>query len=119
MTIPTLFLVHQSVSQPWNNTIQRKISRTILICVCLFFGFILGYCYKEKLVSSLVAKDFEKPIDTIEDLLKSGLKLYYPSGTAFARALATDPRAEIKQVMENSAEIIPWYGVPPPQVVEM
>ena len=85
----------------------------------LFFGFILGYCYKEKLVSSLVAKDYEKPIDTVQDLLDSGLKMYYPGGTPFARAIATDPRDEIQQVMKNNAEGFPFSGVFPPGVIEM
>lgn len=97
---------------------QRKISRNILICICLFFGFIFGYCYKEKLVSSLVTKELGKPIDTIQDLLDSGLKLYYPAKTPFARALAADPRPEIQQIMENGAEGFPFFGVPPSWVVE-
>ena len=119
MAIPTLFLVHQSVSLSWNTDTNRKISRNILISISLFFGLILGHCYKEKLVSSLVTKEHEKPIDTIQDLLESGLKFYYPARTAFARALAIDPRAEIKQVMEHHAVGFPFFGDPPPWTIEM
>ena len=111
--------MHQGVSEPLNKSSQRKIARNILISISLFFGFILGYCYKEKLVSSLVAKDYEKPIDTVQDLLDSGLKMYYPGGTPFARAIATDPRDEIQQVMKNNAEGFPFSGVFPSGVIEM
>ena len=85
----------------------------------LFFGLILGYCYKGILLSTLVAKDYEKPIDTVQDLLDSGRKMFYPGGTPIARSIVTDPRDEIQQVVKTNAEGFPFAGVFPLSVVEM
>ena len=72
----------------------------------------IGYCYKENLVSSLVSREHEKQINTIQDLLDSKLILFYPANTAFARALATDPRDEVQQIMEDKATDFPFFGIP-------
>ena len=50
--------------------------------------------------------------------MDSGLKLYYPANSAFARALAIDPRDEIQQIMEDNADDFPWFGGPPTWVVD-
>ena len=116
--MPISFLWWQGVPDPLNRSPQRKITRNILILLSLFFGFIFGLIYKEKLVSSLVAKDYEKPIETVQDLLDSGRKMYYPGGTPIAKSIEDDQREKIKQVMKN-AEGFPFAGVFPSWVVEM
>ena len=112
-------LIHQSVPRHWIKLLQRQNARIILICMSLFSGLVLGYCYKGTLISALVAKDLEKPIDTVQDLLESGLTLFYPANTGYSRALAEDPREEIQQVLKNHATGFPFFGVPPPWVVDL
>ena len=116
--MPVSFLWWQGVPDPLNRSPQRKITRNILILLSLFFGFIFGLIYKEKLVSSLVAKDYEKPIDTVQDLLDSGRKMYYPGGTPIAKSIEEDEREKIKQVVKTNAEGFPFAGVFPSWVVE-
>ena len=112
-------LIHQSVPRHWIKLLQRQNARIILICMSLFSGLVLGYCYKGTLISALVAKDLEKPIDTVQDLLDSGLTLFYPANTGYSRALAEDPREEIQQVLKNHATGFPFFGVPPTWVVNL
>ena len=108
--IPTTLLIHQGVPNDGAKLTPRKNARNILICMSLFSGLILGLLYKDKLISSLVAKEYEKPIDTIQDLLESGLTLFYPAKTGYSRALAEDSRVEIQQVMKNQASGFPFFA---------
>ena len=116
---PTTLLVHQSVANDGAKLAQRKNARNILICMSIFSGFIFGYCYKDMLISSLVAKEHEQPIDTMQDLLDSGLTLFYPANTGYSRFLAEDSKAEIQQVMKDQASGFPFFGVAPPWVIDM
>ena len=85
----------------------------------LFSGLLFGCIYKDKLVSSLVAKEHEQPIDTIQDLLDSGLTLFYPAKSGYSRALAEDPRMEVQQVMKKQASGFPFFGLAPSWVIDM
>ena len=53
----------------------------------LFAGFMARVLYSKSFLSTLVAKDFEQTIDTIQDVLASNLTMYYPGKTAIAKYL--------------------------------
>ena len=79
----------------------------------------LGYIYKETLISSLISTEMERPIDSMQDLLKSSLNLYYPTNTAVSKALEGDPREEVKHIMKNRAFGFPFFGVHPSYIHDL
>ena len=83
--IPMAFLVHQGVPQYWLHFGSGSSARNVFLGSCLIFGFLLGFVYKEELLSMLVKKEYERPIDTLEDLIKCGLPIYLPARTSLYR----------------------------------
>ena len=54
------------------------------------------------LLSQLVAIKYENPIDTIDDLDKSGLPLLIPGGTGIENMIANDPKPAVKRIYSRS-----------------
>ena len=92
------------------NHMDIKITRRIIIIMTLFAGFMSKVLYSKSFLSTLVAKDFEQPIDTIRDVLASNLTMYYPGKTAIAKYLADDPGIEMRQIMEIQAQSFPFVS---------
>ena len=95
-----------------------KITRRITIMMSLFAGFMFKVLYSKSFLSTLVAKEFEQPIDTIQDLLHSGLPTYYPGKTAIAKFLVGYPSKEMREVMKTKAKPFPFVGKIPSDVVD-
>ena len=119
ISIPTTLMIHQGVSHHYIKCMPGKNARTIIISMSLLAGFMFGYIYKETLISSLVSTEMEQPIDSMQDLLKSSLNLYYPLNTAVSRALEDDPREEVKHIMKNRAIGFPFFGVHPSYIHDL
>ena len=119
ISIPLMLLLHIGVNETDADLTKKSIARNILICVIIFNGLMFGNFYKATLLSSLVAREYEKPIDTTKDLLESGLTFYYPARTAIGNALLTHPKEEIKQIMKNQADVYQFFGVIPMWAREM
>ena len=83
---------HQTVE------IDMKIAKRILLLMSLFAGFMSGHLYSKSFLSSLVAGEYEHPIDTIGDLLASNLTMYYPEKTAVEKYLAEVENKELREV---------------------
>ena len=98
-TIPLAFLVHQGVPHYWLHFDSGRSARNMFLCSCLIFGFLMGFVYKEKLLSMLVKKEYERPIDTLEDLIKCGLPIYLPARTSIYRD------------QQNYCPQVPWIMV--------
>ena len=89
---------------------QIEDAERIIISMSLFVTFMFEFFYSDSLLSCLVAKEFEKPIDTIEDLLHSGLTMYYPGKTAIGKYLETHTNMEMEQIRKSQAESVPFRG---------
>ena len=50
------------------------------------------------LLSSLISVQYEKPIDTVEDLIATDRKIIVFPGTSTSSLLTTDPRKGVKQL---------------------
>ena len=74
--------------------------------------------YKSTLLSSLIQIRYEIPIDTVNDLDKSGLPALVAGGSPVDKALATDPREVIKDIF-NRTVIFPYNGTVPQFVWNM
>ena len=99
-----------------HNHMQRKDAGRIIIAMSLFTVFIVDIFYFDSLLSILVSKEFEQPIDTMQDLLDSNLPMYYPGKTAIAKFLVDYPSTEMKQIMKSQAKTFPFVGKIPSYV---
>ena len=97
--IKYLFLVIQHYQQYSVHSKQRNDARRVIISMSLLSTIMFHIFYSESLVSCLVAKEFEQPIDTTQDLLDSGLTMHLPGKTALEKYLMDYPSEEIKQII--------------------
>ena len=99
------------ISLPHNWFIRRgfKHSRLFLLFTWLFLGHFVSRAYKSTLLSTLIPIRYEKTLDTIEDLDKSGLPLLIVGGTVLEWLTASDPRPTMKRIYERR-EIVPYDG---------
>ena len=68
--------------------------------------------YKSNLLSSLIPIRYEKTIDSLEDMEKSGLPLLILQSTATHKLIASDLRDAMKQVYKRSI-LFPWSSTEP------
>ena len=59
--------------------------------------------------SSLIKIHYEDPLDTIEQMVESGLPFYALAGTACVWVTKTDPRDTVKQLNARRFDM-PWEG---------
>lgn len=86
-----------------NNRACAK-SRQVLLLTWLVVGFFISMCYKSVLLANMVNNEYEKPIDTIDDILLSGLPYYVAGNTGGPVLFNTDPRDSVKQLLEKQVE---------------
>ena len=111
------FAIKNSPNQKINNEhMLRRDSRRILIAMSLFNVWMFYLFYINSFESQLVVKEFEEPIDTIQDLLDSGLQTYYPGKTAIAKFLISYPTKQMKQIMTSKGTQFPFAGKIPSYV---
>ena len=79
----------------------------------------MGLGYKETLLSMLVKKEYEHPIDTIKDLVEYRLPLYIPAKTSIYSALRDDSRESVQLIMKTQAKTYPFAGINPFWVEEL
>ena len=106
--LSTFILIGQSLSQDWLFREGFKTRRIILLKWLVLANFLtLGYM--STLLSQLVAIKYENPIDTIDDLDKSGLPLLIAGGTGIENMIANDPKPAVKRIYNRSL-IYPFNG---------
>ena len=92
--------------------------RAIFLLFCVLSMFIISVGYKGTLLSMLVKKEYEQPIDTVQHLVEDGRPLYIPSKTSIFSALRDDSRESVQLIMKARSKAYPFAGVNPPWVVE-
>ena len=90
----------------------------IVISMSLFTHIMFELLYSDSLVSCLVAKEFEQPIDTITDLYDSGLMMNYLGNTSIGRYLENHPSKEMKHIVQYNSQPFPFNGKVPSYVRE-
>ena len=100
----------------YHNDMQRMDGKRVIVAMSLFTVFMFHIFYENSLESQLVAKEYEQPIDTIQDLLDSELPTYYPGKTAIAKFLVDYPSKAMNQIMKSKAEPFPFVGKIPSYV---
>ena len=76
--------------------------RKILILKWIVLGSVLTWAYKSTLLSTLVTIRYNKPIDTLADLDRSGLPLAIVDGSSEQKAFENDQRDIMKQIYSRS-----------------
>ena len=66
----------------------------------------------------LVRKEYERPIDTVQDLIEYGLPMYIPARTSIYSALRDDSRESVQLLMKTHSKTYPFAGVNPAWVME-
>ena len=73
----------------------------MLVLHWIIVGFILTLTYKAVLRGLLMNIEYEKPIDTVDDLLESEFNLLVPSDTPLKGFLEADPTQKIRQLYKK------------------
>ena len=119
ITFPFAALVQDSVSVKWLRLRRGKYAESIAMISWLIATTFLTLCYLSVLLSSLTKKEYEKPVDFIQDVLENDYKFLVPGGTRILEALKKDPRPKIKTAMQKRLVTFPYHGVHPPWVIDM
>ena len=72
-------------------------ARNLLLSVWLLTGFLITSGYKSVLLSTLISIEYEKPIDSLEDILKTDKAIIVESSTE-SLYLSNDPRDSINEL---------------------
>ena len=93
-------------------------ARNVLIMTSLFLGLWIGTPYKGELLSALVAKDYERPINSIDELIVSQRLLLVADGTVIQGVLDNHPRADVRKLMKDKGQRFPFRGLFPEYVIK-
>ena len=85
-------------------------SRKLLLAQWLIMANILSHAYKGALLSSLVTIRYTEPLDTVDQMVESGLPFYVLGGTVLEWLSKTDPRDGVKQLNDRRFDM-PYNGV--------
>ena len=80
-------------------------------------GFLLAISYKSVLLALLMRDDYEKTVDTMDDMLESGRTFMLPEDTIIKYILDTDPREKVK-MLAKEAQFYKFGTATPVWVIE-
>ena len=107
---------HQQIVPYISHTSGSK-ARLVLVLKWMLVGCLLTMSYKAVLRARLISTQYEKPIDTLDDVLESKMPVRFPGDTGMTNMLKTDPREIVRQ--ELSAKAKPYiFGIQNPDWVQ-
>ena len=95
LTVVFGFVLGQAVAEKHATIRSDFKAKSILILVWLITGYFFSCGYKSVLLSTLVSIEYEKPIDSVQDMLKSE-KLLLVNSFTNELFLSKDPREKFK-----------------------
>ena len=84
-------------------------SRRSLIIQWLLLANILSHAYKGALLSSMVNILYTQPLETIDQMVESGMPFYVLGGTAMEWLSKTDPRENVMKLNDRRFDM-PYPG---------
>ena len=81
-------------------------------------AIILSNAYKGSILSTLIAIRYEEPLDTIEQMVDSGLPYYVFGNSAGVWVTKTDPRNMTKKLNVRRVDIY-WEGITEEKYLKM
>ena len=91
-------------------------ARVVLVLIWIVSGFLLSISYKSVLRSNLIHIQYENPIDSVEDLLKTDLKVFVGATGAMAKLMAGDRRQKMIEMNRRVKHYTVENGVRPPWI---
>ena len=74
-------------------------ARKLFIIIWMVLAWLLSVSYTSVLLSKLVSLEYEKPIDTVQDLLNSNKPIYAHPSVSFI--LKNDVRERVRQIAKK------------------
>ena len=105
---------------PWTIYMRNSFisSRKLLLIQWLLMANILSHIYKGSILSSLININYEQPLDTIEQMVESGLPFYVLGNSAAVWVTKTDQREMVKKLNARRFDM-PWEGVTEEKYLKM
>ena len=104
-----------------NYLVQRSSTskaRSMLALKWILFGTLITMIYKSTLRCMMMKIEYEEPIDTIDDMLKSEMILLVPSNTPLGDIVKADIRDEVKELIRKNVQFYELGNKGSPQWVE-
>ena len=76
-------------------------SRKLLVSLWIIVGFLLTLSYKSVLRANMMSTEYEKGIDSIEDMINSNKLLM--AAPSIKKLFVTDPTADIKELSKHAS----------------
>ena len=93
-------------------------SREVLLIVWLVAGFCITILYKSTLSAKLASTTYLTPIDTVEDVLDSGIPLYVYGTGNYDERMHNDPRASVRKLAKNHLQLYDFDSTGVPKYVQ-
>ena len=91
----------------WRNSFVN--ARKLLLIQWLIMANIISHAYKGSILSTLTIILYDEPLDTIGQMVDSGLPFYVLGDAAPESLTKTDPRDSVKLLNERRFDM-PWDG---------
>ena len=111
-------IIDESIDHSYVNSRSCAKARQLLLLMWLLVGFILTLSYKSVLLSTLVNIGYEKPIDNVDDLLKSGKSIMIPGNTMVPDYMKNDPRKRLNEVAKKQMILYNFTGKIDKRIIE-
>ena len=79
VTLSITALISESLPHDWYHNVPKF--KKLLLWIWLLSALILTLSYKSNLLANLLAVAYEKPIETSEDVFRTGLPVYVKEGS--------------------------------------
>ena len=106
----SIFLIDEHIPKKWMTRQELVYTRKLLIIMWLMLtSNLLIWSYKGTLLSTLVPIYYESPINTLEEVDRSGLPVLISKNNVIHWLVETDPRATIKNIWKKRI-LYPFSG---------
>ena len=106
---------------PLNKYFQKQPcakARELVVLKWAMMGFLLTTSYKGILLSKLINIEYEKSLDSVDDVLRSNKPVVLDSESAIAHLVKSDPREKMKAMSQRIKPYQAEKGAPPMWVIK-
>ena len=89
-------------------------AREVLVIIWILVGFLLTISYKSVLRSNLIYVQYEKPIDSVEELLKTDKQIFLDGTSALVNMIGGDRRQKMIEMNKRIKHYKHTGGQNPP-----
>ncbi|XP_023339551.1 glutamate receptor 1 isoform X2 [Eurytemora carolleeae] len=109
-------LLGQLVRQP----VQMNLPRWMEVLVVSFsiFGLFIGFFYESLILSTLVSVPYEKPINSLKDIIERGSRVYICQGGTYEAFFRDSTEETPKKIYEMATSSSKYNGIVPCSVEE-